>query len=121
MEADRVHKQGGGHEQGYWESLGAQGFSYTSVGHSQYGSPVVSGTSLDAPVGGSALSAREVSFPPMHAGKGSSLGLPERLSGTLSSWFTSKCWSKLGHNIPAEAKSLKYNGSSEWRLFFAKF
>ena len=81
----------------------------------------MSGTSLDAPVGGSALSAREVSFAPMHAGKGSSLGLPERLSGTLSSWFPSKCSSKLGHNIPAEAKSLKYNGSSEWRLFFAKF
>lgn len=43
----------GGYEQEYWESPGTQGYSYTSVGQSQYDRPVVSGTSLGVPpVGG---------------------------------------------------------------------
>ena len=110
----------GGHEQGYWESPGAQGYSYTSVGNSQYGRPVVLSTSLGAPVGRSVLSTREVSFPPMLAGEGNSLDLPERLSGTLSSCSLRNSSSRLGRNIPPEVKSLKYNGSLEWGLFFAK-
>lgn len=70
---DRVHtKKGSGHEQWYWESPGAQDHSYAAVGPSQYGRPVVSGTSLGAAVNASALSTREVAFPLMLEVEGSS-------------------------------------------------
>ena len=61
-------------EQGNRESPGAKGFSYTSVGQSQYGRPIVSCTSLGAPIGVSAISTTEVSLPLMFSGEGGSLG-----------------------------------------------
>ena len=57
----------------------------------------------------------------MFAGEGSTLGFPERLSGTLSSWSHCNSLSRLGRNIPVENKSIRYNGNLEWGLFFAKF
>ena len=48
----------------------------------------MSGTTLGAPVGGPALSSREVSFAPLLGSEGGSIGLPEKFSGT-SSWSTS--------------------------------
>ena len=69
---DRVHTEME-HGQGYIESAGTQGHSYAAVGPNQYGRPEVSGTCLDVPVGGSALSTREVAFPSMLAVEGSTL------------------------------------------------
>ena len=58
---------------------GAKGNLYAAVGPNQYGKPEVSGTSLGASVGETALSTREVAFPLMLAVEGSTLGFPERL------------------------------------------
>ena len=54
------------------------------------------GTSLGALVGVSALSTREVAFPPMLKVERSTLGFPERLSGTSSSRSPSNSLSRLG-------------------------
>ena len=48
-----------------------------------------------------------------------SLGTPGRSEGSVST--SSSSWGRSGRNIPAEAKSLRYNGSLEWGLFYAKF
>ena len=77
-------------------------------------------TSLGVPVSRSALSTG-VSFPLMIAVEGSTLGFPKRLSGTSSSWSSSNSSSRLGRNIPPEARSLKYNGSLKCAMFFDKF
>ena len=69
---DRVHTEVE-HEQGYFESAGTQGHSFAAVGPSPYGKPEVSGTSLGAPVGETALSTREVAFPSMLAVESSTL------------------------------------------------
>ena len=76
--------------------------------------------SLGVPVGGSDLSTG-LSFPPKLAGDGSTLGFPERLSGSSSLWSPSNGSSRLERNIPPEAKSLRYNGSLKWAMFFNKF
>ena len=57
---DRAHMQGS-----MSRGIGkppVQSYSFTSVGQSQYGTPVMPGTSLGAPVGGSAVSTRECHF-----------------------------------------------------------
>lgn len=48
-----------------------------------------------------------------------SLGTPGRPVGNASASSSSWGWS--GQNIPVKAKSLRYNGSLEWGLFYAKF
>ena len=71
--ADRVHMKGG-ISRGIGNPPGPKAtrtLSFDSVGQKQYGRPVVSGISLGALVGGSALSTREVSFLQMLAGEGS--------------------------------------------------
>ena len=95
--SDRVRMQGG-QGQGCWDSPGAQGYSYASVGHSQYGRPEVPGTTFGASVGGQIISNREVSFAPLPASEGGSLGLPERFSVTSSSWSPSNSSSRSGRN-----------------------
>ena len=89
--------EGGDNAYGYWYmSPGAQGQLYTSVGQSQYGRPEVSGTTLGAPVGGQALSNREVSFVPLLASEvGKSLRL--RVSGSMVAWNGDCSMLSLGH------------------------
>ena len=69
----------------------------------------MSGTTLGAPVGGPALSNREVSFAiPLLASEGGSLGLSERFSGTSSSWSPSKSLS--GQVVTSQCK-LRVSGT----------
>ena len=75
----------------------------------QWGRVNMVGLYCQVPVGGSGVSTRDVSFPPMLAVEGNTLGFPGRLSGASSPWSPSNSSSRLGRNIQPETKSGIYN------------
>lgn len=113
--------QGGTHSRS--EPSGTHSHSYSSLGqgysrdHPE--NPVRYNVTFSTPAPMSAIADSHARSACPLVRENVSLGTPGRPVGNASA--SSCSWGRSERNIPAEAKSLRYNGSLDWGLFYAKF